>query len=43
MIDDRITVVVGKEFKKKVKLFCIKNNISIKEYIVMLIEKDLNK
>lgn len=43
MVDDRITVVVGKDFKKKVKLHCIKNNISIKEYIIMLVEKDLNK
>lgn len=40
---DRISVEVEKALKQKVKIKCLENCITIKEYVINLILQDLNK
>lgn len=41
MAKERINFEVDSDFKKKVVLKCVSNDISIKDYVTSLIEKDL--
>lgn len=43
MTDDRITIIVGRDIKSQVKLYCAKNHINMTEYLTSLISKDLAK
>ena len=41
MIDDRITVVLGTDLKRKVKSHCVDNGTTIKDYVTNLILSDI--
>jgi len=37
-----LTVNMEEELYKEVKLYCVKNDIKIKDYVIALIKKDLD-
>lgn len=43
MTSVRTSVDIDKELMKEVKIHCVNNNMSIKEFIVMAIKEKLNK
>ena len=38
-----VSLRIATELYKEMKIFCIKNDLSIKEYVTGLIEKDIGK